>query len=128
MNFYPYSTHYFPAAPVVQVTLGSPGAAPSLGPFEALIDTGADGTMIPITYLREVRATKVDQAILRSQWGERRTITMYAISLTIGTTTLSAVSVIGDTIGDELILGRNVINRLRLLLDGQAAMVEILDA
>lgn len=39
----------------------------------------------------------------------------------------AAIRVVGDEIGDEVILGHNVLNRLRLLLDGPAGMVEVLD-
>ena len=36
----------------------------------------------------------------------------------IGELTLSGITVVGDELGDETVLGRNVLNRLRLLLDG----------
>jgi hypothetical protein len=36
-------------------------------------------------------------------------------------------TVVSDEIGDKVMLGRNVLNRLRLLLDGPAGMVEVLD-
>jgi hypothetical protein len=39
----------------------------------------------------------------------------------------AAIQVVGDEVGDEIILGRNVLNRLRLLLDGPAAMLEVLE-
>jgi hypothetical protein len=43
------------------------------------------------------------------------------------TVQLSAVWVVGDELGNEVVLGRNVLNRLRLLLDGPAAMTEVWD-
>lgn len=128
MSSYPYSSEYSPAAPVVEIRLGAPGTSPRLGPLEALVDTGADSTLIPIEYLKRIEARKVDRATLRSQWGERRSVSLYAVAMEIGHKHFSATWIIGDEIGDEVILGRNVLNRLRLLLDGQAAMTEILDA
>jgi hypothetical protein len=34
--------------------------------------------------------------------------------------------VVGDEQGEEIVLGRNVLNRLRLLLDGPSRLTEIL--
>jgi len=55
---------------------------------------------------------------LRSQWGERRQVFLYLIDLHIGTILLPAVYVVGDDLGDEFIIGRDVLNRLRIALDG----------
>ena len=127
MSHYPYSSEYFPAAPVLEITLGAPGTPPTLGPLEALVDTGADATLIPMKYLRQIGARKVDQATLRSQWGERRPVSLYAVAVEISQRRLAAMWVVGDEIGNEVVLGRNVLNRLRLLLDGPAGMTEVLD-
>ena len=128
MSHYPYSTEYLPAAPVMEIRLGAPGTEPSLGFLEALVDTGADATIVPIAHLRQIKAKKIDQATLHSQWGERRAVALYAVALEINQYRFDAIRVVGDEIGDEVILGRNLLNRLRLLLDGPAGMVEVLDA
>jgi hypothetical protein len=39
---------------------------------------------------------------------------------------LTAVRVVGDEFGHEIILGRNVLNHLRILLDGPASIMELL--
>jgi predicted aspartyl protease len=126
MSHYLYSSDYFPAAPVTEIRLGAAGTKPVLGPFVALIDTGSDATAIPLAYLRQVGATKVDQAIIRSQWGERRHVNLYSVAIQIDQHYFPAVWVVGDTLSDELILGRNLLNRLLLLLDGPAATTEVL--
>ncbi len=50
MSHYPYSTEYLPAAPVMEIRLGAPGMEPSSGFLEALVDTGADATIVPIAH------------------------------------------------------------------------------
>jgi predicted aspartyl protease len=125
---YLYSNNYDPAAPVFEVELGYPGAEPTLGPFEALVDTGADYTLVPLAHLHEVGALKASRARLRSHWGEARSVYLYAVAIQIGPHHLAAPQVVGDEIGGEIVLGRNVLNRLRLLLDGPGAVAEILDA
>jgi predicted aspartyl protease len=128
MSHYPYSAEYVPAAPVVEIRLGAPGMEPSSDFIEAFVDTGADATLVPMTHLRNIAAKKVDQAVLRSQWGERRAVALYAVALKINQYQFAAVRVVGDELGDEVIMGRNLLNRLRLLLDGPAGMVEVLEA
>jgi predicted aspartyl protease len=127
MNYYPYSSEYVPAAPVVDIRLGAPGMESSSSFLQAFVDTGADATLIPMTYLKQVGTEKVDQADLRSQWGEQRIVTLYAVALEINQYYIDFIQVVGDEIGDEIILGRDVLNRLRLLLDGPAGMLEVLD-
>jgi len=58
---------------------------------------------------------------MRSQWGERRSVFLYVVDLKIGKLTLPGVYVVGDELGDETVLGRNVLNELRLLLDWPAS-------
>jgi predicted aspartyl protease len=128
MSYHPYSNAYFPAAPVMEIRLGAPGAEVTLGPIEALVDTGADATLIPMSHLNQVSAMKVDQANMRSQWGECRSVSIYSVALEVDDHRFSATWVIGDELGNEVVLGRNVLNRLRLLLDGPAAMTEVLKA
>lgn len=127
MSQYTYSTDYVPAAPVVEIRLGAPGMAPITHFLDAFVDTGADATLVPVAYLREIGAKVVDQAALRSQWGERLEVILYAVALQVNTHHFPAVRVVGDEIGNDVILGRNVLNRLKLLLDGPAGIIEVFE-
>ena len=119
-----YRSAGFPAIPVVQVRLGYPGQSPQVGPVEAIVDSGADGCLIPMTLLDAVEAPLVDQIHIRSHWGERRQANLYTVDIAIGELTLLAVEAVGDP-GQEIILGRNALNRLRIVLDGPKQVTEI---
>jgi len=125
MSYHLYSGDYYPPFPVAEIRLGTPGKETILGPLEALIDTGADATLIPLVYLNQVNAEEVDQAGMRSQWGERRVVSIYSVALEVDNHHFSVMWVVGDELGSEIVLGRNVLNRLRLLLDGPAGLVEV---
>ncbi len=84
----------------------------------AIIDTGADATIVPVRYLRQIAARRSFEATIRSQWGERRRVYLYLVDLQLETLTLPGIYVVGDDQGDEVVLGRDVLNRLRVLLDG----------
>lgn len=92
------------------------------------MDTGADGTLVPIGYLQRIEARRAFEAALCSQWGERRTVFLYSVDLMLGELTLSGIYVVGDELGDETVIGRNVLNRLQLLLDGPHAVMTLLGA
>lgn len=126
MITFPYDETYDPAAPVCQINLSvaSTGSSVSL---PAIIDTGADATIVPLDYLRQIGARRVFEASLRSQWGERRSVYLYLIDLRLGELTLPGVYVVGDDRGDEVVLGRDVLNRLRLVLDGPKRVSQVFE-
>jgi predicted aspartyl protease len=121
-----YLDTYYPAMPALEIQLGYPGESLGLGPLVAIVDTGADSTMVPQSLLDEVGAPFSDEARLRSHWGEWRNVSLFTVDLGVESLRLPAVEVVGDEQGQEIVLGRNVLNRLKLLLDGPASQVEIL--
>jgi hypothetical protein len=68
--------------------------------------------------LRKIGARRAHEARLRSQWGEPRRVYLYVVDMKIGDFDLPGIYVVGDDRGNECVLGRNVINRLKMLLDG----------
>lgn len=126
MTTFPYDQSYNPAAPTCQITLSIASSGRRVN-LIAMIDTGADASIVPIDSLRHIGARRVFEASLRSQWGERRRVYLYLVDLLVENLTLPGVYVVGDELGNEVILGRNVLNRLRLLLDGPAQIMQVLD-
>ena len=124
---HPYLDTYYPPMPALEIQLGYPEEALTLGPLTAVVDTGADGTLVPQSLVDEMEAPFVDDVRVRSHWGEWRNMQLFTVDIGIGKLRLPAVEVAGDDRGQEIVLGRNVLNRLRLLLDGPAGQVETLD-
>jgi hypothetical protein len=69
----------------------------------------------------------VDRKTLRSQWGESRVVRTYLVDLDVAGVRLPAVEVVADALSDEMILGRNVLNRLKIFLDGPKTTLEVTD-
>lgn len=113
-----YLETYSPPIPVVHIHISSPDEEQWEGSFIAIIDTGADFTIIPRRILASVKAVQIGSGVLSTQWKDRRSVNIYEVDLRIGEITLSYIEVAGDTSSDELILGRNVLNELDLRLDG----------
>ena len=124
MTKFPFDTTYDPALPVCDVVLIALPTGPRVE-LSGIIDAGADGPLIPVEFFDQIGGRRVSGCGLRSQWGERRTVFLYLVDLQIAELTLPGIYVVGDELGDEVVLGRNVLNELRLLLDGPAALTQL---
>ena len=121
-----YLHQYTPPIPALEIFLSLPGTDEKIGPVQSLVDTGADGTLVPVAYLEHLDAPYVDEVRLRSQWGEWRFANVYVLDIDIDGQTLPGIYVVGDNLGEEIILGRNFLNRLRLLLDGPEKFAQLM--
>lgn len=119
---YEYDLAYLPAMPIVTIQIGRPDAAPSLT-SPALVDSGADATMIPIRHLKQVNAIKRQQVFIRSVSSRRVGAYLYTLSLQFAHYERQRINVVGNQDTDETILGRDILNHLVVTLDGLANAV-----
>lgn len=123
----PYNSNYAPPAPVIQFSLSAPGDAPQADLLTGIVDTGPDGTLIPIRYLEAIEAIDIGDGILYGVLGEARNVHLYEADIHIENLTLPGVVFVGDDYGNEIVIGRNILNRLILLLDGQRSLTDLLE-
>ena len=121
---YDYNRDYQPAMPTVRIEIGPAMAAVSL-PLTALVDSGADATIIPQRYLQQIRARRGRTAWMRGTTGVRKRVMLYPISLQLGSFKQMHLEVVADDEYDEIIIGRDVLNHLTVTLDGPANSVQI---
>lgn len=122
---FPYTAAYEPRFPIAPVVLCNGEEGSRTDKLAALLDTGSDGSLVPIAHLEEILAPPLTDTHIRSHWGEWRTVQLFVVDIELGQLRLPDVLVVGDEQGDEIVLGRNVLNKLRLLLDGPAGFTEI---
>ena len=123
---FPYDVRYNPSMPVVQVELGAPGRDLLPRRLSALIDSGSDGTLVPINVLEEAGARCVGEARLRGVTGPSQLVNVYLANLQVGTHLVCGVRVVAAPEQSEFILGRNTLNHLVVTLNGLAGVTEIL--
>jgi hypothetical protein len=121
---YEYDTDYDPAFPVVEVEIGRVGQPMKLTLF-ALIDYGADATIIPLRYLKQIGARKAGQRQMRAITGQSHEVDMYVVSLEMAGHLTGRLPVIADRQNVEMIVGRDVLNHFVVTLNGLASMVEV---
>ena len=121
----PYYAAYEPPFPAAPVVLRNSEEGLRTEKVQALLDTGSDGSLVPIAYLEEILAPPVVDTHIRSHWGEWRAAQLFAVDFELGSLRLPGVFVVGDEQGSEIVLGRNVVNKLRMLLDDPAGQSDI---
>lgn len=112
--------------PVLPVVLRQIDGSAKTTPVAALVDSGADVTIAPKAFLMTVGAEEIFSGYLRAHWGGRRAVTVFLVDLEIGGRILPGVEVAGDEQGQDILLGRNVLNKLILLLDGPGQLTDLL--
>ena len=118
-----YDVSYTPSIPVVDVTVQDILSGIHSEPVAAILDSGADGCLVPINILQELNLLPIRKAMMRGVSGIGQSVDIYLVSMSIGPILVNGVRVIGDRHGSELIIGRNVLNQLITTLDGLAGEV-----
>ena len=120
-----YNSGYVPSAPCLDIRLGAPDESFVEQPLKALVDTGADVTIVPARYIEPLGLQIDNREALRSSWGERRPVNVYLLDVGIGDLRLPLIEIVADDRGSEAILGRNVLNRLVMVLDGPKQTLQL---
>ncbi|MEM7117822.1 MAG: retropepsin-like aspartic protease [Chloroflexota bacterium] len=121
-----YNRLYSPSAPHVEVAIDGYDERYQPVALFAFVDSGADGTMLPIDILKSVGAEYADTVIMRGVAGGVQRLDRYTIRLRIGNQTVHSIEAVALDRGSEPILGRDVLNTLSLLLNGPANVTELL--
>ena len=66
-------------------------------------------------------------AQLRSPWGELHEVMLYLVDVQAGTIHLPGIEVAADENAGEIILDRNILNKLLLFLDGPQLYTDLLN-
>jgi clan AA aspartic protease len=111
-----------PPAPVLPVHIGGLDPHDPAALLRMLVDTGADCTVVPTRIVRSLRLPLVDRVKIQGAGGEPQLANVHAARIRIGTLRF-VVRVVA--LGHEKLLGRDVLNRLNLQLDGPAQLLRI---
>lgn len=109
-----YDDSFEPPAPVMLVALGRPGASVSRI-VRFLVDTGADGTVVPPAFARSLGLPRTGSVDVAGVTGSPTRAPTFAGAMTLGNREI-LVEVIAA--GTEPILGRDVLAEVVLQLDG----------
>ena len=125
---YNYSRSVEPPAPFVHVTIRNPAPGRSVADVPALLDSAADRSVIPVSFVEQLGLVQIDEVPIMGFGGHVVMAPTFLAELAIRQLNAITVELIADS--DELyvILGRDVLNSFRVLLDGPNLVVEIQSA
>ncbi|MDQ7830016.1 MAG: hypothetical protein QN122_06030 [Armatimonadota bacterium] len=110
---FPYDARRSPPAPVLPVRLGPPRTEPATA-VAALVDSGADITVFPEGLPQALGLPRVSEVTVRGVAGTAR-VPVYAAEVEAAGRR-QIVEVVG--LGGEALLGRDLLNRWVVTLDG----------
>lgn len=122
-----YNTSYFPPMPVLRIRLYGSVTDQFAGPFQAVVDSGSDATLVPLTHLQAIGAEETAPGWMIGITGHRQPVSLYFIDVYLGEQAFPGIRVIADKTAQEIILGRDVLNKLPLFLDGPQQETTLLD-
>jgi len=123
---FPYREDTDPATPVLEIGISLLQQQEATAQLTAFIDSGADITLLPLETLEAIGAKPIDKVRIRGILGFSQPTNLYLLCLYIWSHLLPAIQVAAIHSHADCLLGRNVLNRLEIILNGPAAMTEIL--
>jgi len=122
---YAYNRPVDPPAPFVHVSLRTPGDGPSLDNVPAQVDTAADRTVIPGGLVAQLGLVPLDELRVAGFGGQVLIVLTYLVEVTLRGQSPRFIEVIAHEGEPYVLLGRDVLNHLRMVLDGPSLSLEI---
>ena len=121
-----YNRDYSPPIPEISLDLFNPYTRQSIKGALGFIDTGADGTCIPTRFIRVLK-------IIPSRWrtvvdfeGKETRKLAYRVTFKVEKWVFKLIEVV-TTDTEEILIGRDILNQLKLELNGKNEIFEISD-
>lgn len=125
MTHYRYNRQVDPPAPFVYVGLRSPHDDDPPLELPALVDTGADTTVVPLQVVESLGLPPLDEMPTVGFGGQLTFIPTFLIRLRLRGLVEMSVEVLASPDESYVLLGRDVLNRFKLTLDGPGLSLEI---
>ncbi|MEZ4712600.1 MAG: retroviral-like aspartic protease family protein [Caldilineaceae bacterium] len=122
-----YNATYAPAMPVAEVTLENVETGMQGEKLTAIVDSGADGCLLPVKCLEAMGSEPIRKARMVGVTGIVVQVEIHLLILHLGPLTVYGVEAVADKQNGEAIIGRNVLNQLVVTLNGIAGVTEISD-
>ncbi|MBI1927689.1 retroviral-like aspartic protease family protein [Candidatus Poribacteria bacterium] len=119
-----YNKGKSPPAPYITLEITPSGRRRKPIRRRAKLDPGASLTVIPESLPKRWRIASVGMATLRAYNGQRSMRPVYVVDIIVGSKRFQEIRV---TVAPRryILLGRDILNQLRITLDGPRQMIEI---
>jgi predicted aspartyl protease len=122
---YRYNRQVVPPGPYVHVKVGRVDAIETTVIVPALIDSGADRTVIPMSLARDLALAQAGVIEARGLNQISSTMPVYVVRIGIADVPMVPIDVLGADGEPYVLLGRDVLNRYHITLDGPQLLCTI---
>jgi len=122
---YSYVQQLQPPAPFIQIRLQNPVTGDELHDVPAQLDTAADRTLIPETLVQTLALPQLGTLLIGGVGGVQQAMATYPLLLAVHSLPPQTIEVVASPGESWVLLGRDVLNSYRALLDGPQLAVEI---
>ncbi len=123
-NTYRYDNHFHPPSPVLNIELRSPDNPDEsrMINIPGQLDTGSDGTLIPMNLIEELGLCQVDEILVGGYDTDENDMELrpiFSASITINPLSSFIAQVLPEyKEKDYALIGRDIINKMLITLDG----------
>jgi hypothetical protein len=125
MILYSYNAQLSPPAPFILITLRNPVSGDEAKDVPAQPDTAADRTLLPLAVVQALALPAIGSIPIGGVGGTVSIMTVYAVLLGVHTLPQRLIEVVAHPDESWVLLGRDVLNTHRLVLDGPQLALEI---
>jgi hypothetical protein len=122
---YAFLSQLDPPAPFVNVVVRNPASGFELRDVPAQLDTAADRTVLPESLVKTLGLPQVGNMKLGGFGGAVHTLPVYAVMLGVHDLPIQTLKVASHSEESWILLGRDVLNAYRVVLDGPNLALEI---
>jgi hypothetical protein len=126
---YKYNSQVTPPAPFLYVTVSSPNdLRDGVSDVPAQLDTGADFSVVPARLVERLRLVQLDETPIAGFGGHITVEPTFLIGLAVQPYAPDIVRVVASREEPFVLLGRDVLNRFEIVLDGPRLVFEVRSA
>ena len=122
---YNYLTQLKPSAPFIYVTIKNPMTGAEQKDVPAQLDVAADRTVLPANLAQALALPQIGTIPIGGVGGIIQTMPCYPVHLAIHDLPGQTIEVVASAGESWILLGRDVLNAYRLVLDGPQLVLEI---
>jgi hypothetical protein len=122
---YRYNTQLQPPAPFIHLLLRNPADGNELPNVPAQIDTAADRTVLPQALVQDLGLAQIGTMLIGGLGGITYSLPTYVVLVGIHDLAVQPVKIVASADEAWPLLGRDLLNAVRLTLNGPQSLLEI---
>ena len=125
MSRYRYNRQVSPPAPFVHVSVRAVAVNSAVAECPAQLDTAADLTVIPTRLVDELQLDQLGELSILGFGADLETLPTFLVQIQIRDLPSQLVEVLASHDEPYVLLGRDILNQFRIMLDGPNLVLEI---